>query len=40
VTERLATKVADLTGPGITDRFGIGGTDLGTTATAPQGHLV
>jgi hypothetical protein len=38
--QRLATKVADLTGPGITDRFGIGGTDLGTTATAPQGHLV
>jgi hypothetical protein len=40
VTERLATKIADLTGPGITDRFGIGGTDLGTTTTAPQGHLV
>jgi hypothetical protein len=40
VTERLATKIADLTGPGITDRFGIGGTDLGATATAPQGHLV
>jgi hypothetical protein len=39
-TERLATKIADLTGPGITDRFGIGGTDLGTTTTAPQGHLV
>ena len=40
MTERLATKVADLTGPGITDRFGIGGTDLGTTTTAPHGHLV
>jgi hypothetical protein len=39
-TQRLASKVADLTGPGITDRFGIGGTDLGATATAPQGHLV
>ncbi|OLS97427.1 hypothetical protein BJF90_09730 [Pseudonocardia sp. CNS-004] len=40
MTERLATKIADLTGPGITDRFGIGGTDLGATATAPDGHLV
>jgi hypothetical protein len=38
--DRLAVKVADLTGPGITDRFGIGGTDLGATAAAPQGHLV
>jgi hypothetical protein len=36
----LATKVRDLTGPGITDRFGIGGTDLGTTAVAPDGRLV
>ncbi len=40
MTERLATKIADLTGPGITDRFGIGGTDLGATATAPDGHVV
>ncbi|GAA1270785.1 hypothetical protein GCM10009609_37360 [Pseudonocardia aurantiaca] len=40
MTERLATKVADLTGPGTTDRFGIGGTDLGTTTTAQHGHLV
>src|ERR687891_996773 len=40
MAERLATKVADLTGPGITDRFGIGGTDLGTTTIAPLGHLV
>jgi hypothetical protein len=36
----VATKVADLTGPGRTDRFGVGGTDLGTTATAPDGRLV
>jgi hypothetical protein len=36
----LATKVADLTGPGITDRFGVGGTDLGTTTTGPDGRLV
>ncbi|HYH31483.1 MAG TPA: DUF4185 domain-containing protein [Pseudonocardia sp.] len=34
------TKVADLTGPGITDAFGIGGTDLGVLATAPDGRLV
>jgi len=40
MTERLAAKVTDLTGPGITDRFGVGGTDLGVTTTAPQGHLV
>jgi len=37
---RPATKVADLTGPGITDRFGVGGTDLGTTTTGPDGRLV
>lgn len=35
-----ATKVTDLTGPGHTDRFGIGGTDLGATAVAPDGRLV
>lgn len=35
-----ASKVCDLTGPGITDRFGVGGTDLGTTAAAPDGRLV
>lgn len=34
------TKIADLTGPGLTDRFGIGGTDLGVVATAPDGRLV
>ena len=33
-------KVKDLTGPGHTDRFGIGGTDLGAMTTAPDGRLV
>jgi hypothetical protein len=33
-------RVCDLTGPGITDGFGIGGTDLGATTTAPDGRLV
>ncbi|MBE9376616.1 DUF4185 domain-containing protein [Saccharopolyspora sp. HNM0983] len=33
-------KVTDLTGPGLTERFGIGGTDLGAVATAPDGRLV
>ncbi|GAA4867077.1 DUF4185 domain-containing protein [Saccharopolyspora cebuensis] len=33
-------KVKDLTGPGHTDQFGIGGTDLGVMATAPDGRLV
>ncbi|MDN5861358.1 MAG: DUF4185 domain-containing protein, partial [Pseudonocardia sp.] len=37
---RLASKVCDLTGPGITDAFGIGGTDLGVTVAAPDGRLV
>ena len=36
----LASKVADLTGPGITDSVGVGGTDLGATTTAPDGRLV
>lgn len=36
----LARKVADLTGPGHTDRFGVGGTDLGATVAAPDGRLV
>jgi len=40
VTVALARKVRDLTGPGHTDRFGIGGTDLGATAVAPDGRLV
>jgi hypothetical protein len=36
----LASKIADLTGPGLTDTFGVGGTDLGVLATAPDGRLV
>ena len=36
----LASKVCDLTGPGITDAYGIGGTDLGVTVAAPDGRLV
>lgn len=39
-TPFTATKVTDLTGPGHTDRFGVGGTDLGATARAPDGRLV
>ena len=35
----IATKVADLTGPGRTDRFGMGGTDLGAAALAPDGRI-
>ena len=35
-----ASKIADLTGPGLTDRFGVGGTDLGVVARAPDGRLV
>ncbi|WP_280265675.1 DUF4185 domain-containing protein [Nocardia wallacei] len=34
------TKIADLTGPGRTDAFGVGGTDLGVVAAAPDGRLV
>ena len=34
------TKLKDLTGPGHTDRFGVGGTDLGVVAPAPDGRLV
>jgi hypothetical protein len=37
---RPAHKVCDLTGPGLTDRFGVGGTDLGATVAAPDGRLV
>jgi hypothetical protein len=36
----LARKVRDLTGQGHTDRFGVGGTDLGATVVAPDGRLV
>ncbi len=34
------TKIADLTGPGLTDVYGVGGTDLGAAALAPDGRLV
>ncbi|GAA4863984.1 DUF4185 domain-containing protein [Actinomycetospora straminea] len=34
------TKLRDLTGPGHTDDYGIGGTDLGAAALAPDGRLV
>ncbi|MCA1607282.1 MAG: DUF4185 domain-containing protein, partial [Acidobacteria bacterium] len=33
-------KIKDLTGPGHTDRFQVGGTDLGVTVAAPDGRLV
>ncbi|MDF2824956.1 MAG: hypothetical protein K0R68_2364 [Mycobacterium sp.] len=33
-------KVADLTGPGLTDRWGVTATDLGATVRAPDGTLV
>lgn len=33
-------KIKDLTGPGITDRFGMTCTDLGASVRAPDGHLV
>lgn len=34
------TKLRDLTGPGHTDEYGVGGTDLGAAALAPDGRLV
>lgn len=36
----LHGKLADLTGPGITDRWGVTATDLGAAVTAPNGKLV
>ncbi|MBU3751878.1 MAG: DUF4185 domain-containing protein, partial [Mycobacterium sp.] len=33
-------KVKDLTGPGVTDRFGVMGTDLGASVRAADGTLV
>ena len=33
-------KLTDLTGPGITDRFGMRCADLGASVQAPDGHLV
>jgi hypothetical protein len=40
MTTILAHKIKNLTGPLHTDRFGVGGTDLGATAVAPDGRLV
>lgn len=37
---RPAGKLCDITGPGLTDRFGMTGTDLGASVTAPNGTLV
>ncbi|SDP35569.1 protein of unknown function [Actinopolyspora xinjiangensis] len=39
-TGATVRKIRDLTGPGVTGEFGIGGTDLGVMATAPDGRLV
>ena len=36
----VTTKIADLTGPGHTDAYGVGGTDLGIVTTAPDGRLL
>jgi hypothetical protein len=36
----VACKIKNLTGPGHTDRFRVGGTDLGVTVAAPDGRLV
>ena len=32
--------LGDMTGPGITDGWGVTGTDLGVSAVAPNGKLV
>ncbi|MDX2357886.1 DUF4185 domain-containing protein [Dietzia sp. PP-33] len=37
---RSTRKIRDLTGPGITTRFGMEGTDLGIVARAPSGRLL
>src|SRR6201995_4080279 len=37
---RKQGKVADITGPGITDRWGVTCTDLGASVIAPNGTLV
>ena len=39
-TEGFTGKVADLTGPGLTDQFGATCTDLGASVRAADGHLV
>src|SRR5690554_441952 len=36
----LTNKVADLTGPGLTDRFRMAATDLGIPARTPDGRLL
>ncbi|WP_084531446.1 DUF4185 domain-containing protein [Nocardia miyunensis] len=33
-------KIADVTGPGHTDRFGVGGTDLGVMCRTPSGRIL
>jgi hypothetical protein len=40
LTHRSAGKLADITGPGITDRWGATCTDLGASVVAPNGTLV
>ncbi|MFZ3302296.1 MAG: DUF4185 domain-containing protein, partial [Mycobacterium sp.] len=37
---RTAGKLADITGPGITDRWGVTCADLGASIVAPNGTLV
>ena len=39
-TRRSTGKLADITGPGITDRWGATCTDLGASVVAPNGTLV
>jgi hypothetical protein len=39
-SRRKAGKLADITGPGITDRWGVTCTDLGASVIAPNGSLV
>lgn len=36
----VTTKVKDLTGPGLTDRFRMAGTDLGIPARTPDGRTL
>ena len=38
--DRKEGKVADITGPGITDRWGVTCADLGASVSAPNGTLV
>jgi hypothetical protein len=38
--DRKEGKVADITGPGITDRWGVTCADLGASVIAPNGTLV